>query len=115
MHTLAGVPVHGCTAAPTLLGLLAVAGLTAVFVAHERRAAHPIVPAAVARSMPVTASMLLLLAVTGGVFGALFAATFVLQERLGLGPLATGLRLLPVTVVMVFGAPTAAAALRPSA
>ncbi|WP_169982744.1 MFS transporter [Microbispora sp. H10836] len=112
VHTLAGVPVHGWTAAPTLLGLLTLAGLTAVFVAHERRAAHPIVPAAVARSMPVTASMLLLLAVTSGVFGALFAATFVLQERLGLGPLATGLRLLPVTVVMVLGAPAAAAALR---
>ncbi len=112
VHTLAGVPGHGWTAGPTLLGFLAVAGLSAVFAAHERRAAHPIVPAAVARSLPVTASMLLLLAVTSGVFGALFAVTFVLQQGLGLGPLAAGVRLLPVTVVMVLGAPVAAAAVR---
>lgn len=112
VHTLTGVPAHGWTAAPTALGLLAVAVLAGAFVLHERRAAHPIVPPVVVRSVPVTASMLLLLAVTSGVFGALFAATFVLQDRLGLDPLTTGLRLLPVTVVMVLGSPVAAAVLR---
>ncbi|MBT2399736.1 MFS transporter [Streptomyces sp. ISL-100] len=112
VHTLVGVPEHGWTAAPTLLGLVAAAGIAVVFVAHERRTAHPIVPPAVARSVPVTASMAILLLTTGGMFGALFVTTFFLQDVLGLDPLACGLRVLPLTALMILGAPVAGAALR---
>ncbi|MYS86141.1 MFS transporter [Embleya scabrispora] len=112
VHTLADVPAHGWTAAPTRLGLAATAGIALVLVVHERRATHPIVPPAVARSVPVTASMLILLVTTGGMFGALFVTSFFLQNVLGLGPLATGLRVLPLTAPMVLGAPVASAALR---
>lgn len=112
VHTLADVPERGWTGAPTLLGLAATAGLAAVLVMHESRAEHPIVPSAVARSVPVTASMALLLVTTGGMFGALFVATFFLQDVLGLDPTGTGLRVLPLTALMVLGAPVAGVALR---
>lgn len=112
VHTLADVPVHGWTAAPTWLGFAVAAGATVVFVVHERRAAHPIVPSAVARSIPVTASMVLLLVVSGGMFGALFVSTFFFQGMLGLDALDTALRVLPLTALMVLGAPVATAALR---
>ncbi|MEU9035186.1 MFS transporter, partial [Streptomyces sp. NPDC048352] len=112
VHALAGVPQYGWTAAPTLLGCGAAAGLGALFVRGERRAQLPLVPAAVARSRPVAASMALLLAVSAGMFGALFTATFLLQDVRGLGPLATGVRVLPLTALMVAGAPVAQAALR---
>jgi EmrB/QacA subfamily drug resistance transporter len=112
VHTLAGVPVRGWTATPTLLGLLAAAGLAAVLVVHERRTAHPIVPRAVSRCVPVTASMAVLLVTAAGLFGALFTATFYLQDVLRLDPLATGLRVLPMTVLMVVGAPVAGLAVR---
>ncbi|MFF4223224.1 MFS transporter [Streptomyces abikoensis] len=112
VHTLVGVPEHGWTAPPTLLGLVAVAALATAFAAHERRTPQPIVPRAVARSVPVTASMTLLLLTTAGMFGALFVTTFFLQNVLGYGPLDCGLRVLPLTVLMVLGAPVAAAALR---
>ncbi|MDT0447689.1 MFS transporter [Streptomyces hesseae] len=112
VHTLVGVPEHGWTAPPTLLGLAAVAGLATAFVAHERRAARPIVPRAVARSVPVTASMTLLLVTSAGMFGALFVTTFFLQNVLGFGPFDCGLRVLPLTALMVLGAPVAGAALR---
>ncbi|MFF4788499.1 MFS transporter [Streptomyces sp. NPDC001276] len=112
VHALAGVPARGWTAAPTLLELLAVAGAVALLVRHERRAAHPIVPPAVARSAPVTASMAILLVTSAGLFGALFRATFQLQDTLGLDPLTCGLRVLPLTVFMVLGSPVAGAALR---
>ncbi|MEV5079933.1 MFS transporter, partial [Streptomyces sp. NPDC056159] len=112
VHALAGVPARGWTAAPTLLELLAVAGAMALLVRHERRAAHPIVPPAVARSAPVTASMAILLVTSAGLFGALFRATFQLQDTLGLDPLTCGLRVLPLTVFMVLGSPVAGAALR---
>ncbi|WP_087930226.1 MFS transporter [Streptomyces albireticuli] len=112
VHTLAGVPAYGWTGTPTLLGLVAVAGVAAVLVAHERRTAHPFVPPAVARSVPVTASMALLLLSTAGLFGTLFVTTFFLQDVLRLDPLDCGLRVLPLTAFMVIGAPLAGAALR---
>ncbi|MEU7135005.1 MFS transporter [Streptomyces sp. NPDC046261] len=112
VHALVGVPAHGWTATPTLLGLAVAAALAGALVAHERRIDHPVVPRAVARSVPVTASMAILLLTTGGMFGALFVATFFLQDVLGLDPLTTGLRVLPLTALMVLGAPVAGAALR---
>ncbi|WP_405997105.1 MFS transporter [Streptomyces sp. NBC_00829] len=112
VHALAGVPTRGWTAPPTLLGLTAAVCVAAGLVLHERRAAHPIVPPVVARSVPVAASMVMLLVTSGGLFGALFVTTFVFQDVLGLDALATGLRVLPLTVFMVLGAPVAGIALR---
>lgn len=112
VHTLAGVPAHGWTGASTLLGLAAVTTLAAVLAWHERRITHPIVPHVVARSVPVTASMALLLVITAGLFGALFTATFYLQDVLHLDAFASGLRVLPLTALMVLGAPVAGIALR---
>lgn len=106
------VPTRGWTATPMLLEFLAVIGVATLLTWHERRTTHPIVPPAVARSVPVTASMTLLLVTTAGVFGALFRATFYLQDVLRLDPLASGLRVLPLTVLMVLGSPAAVAALR---
>ncbi|WP_405982351.1 MFS transporter [Streptomyces sp. NBC_00158] len=112
VHALSGVPEYGWTAAPVLLGFAAAAGLGVLFVRGERRAELPLVPAAVARSRPVAAAVALLLAVSAGMFGALFTATFLLQDVRGLSPLDTGIRVLPLTALMVAGAPVAAAALR---
>lgn len=111
VDTLAGIPAHGWADPRTLLGLFATTGLTAVLVRHERRAADPIVPRAVTRSAPVTASMAILLFTGAGMYGALFTATFYLQNVLRLDPLDCGLRVLPLTVFMVLGAPVAGAAL----
>ncbi|NUW33103.1 MFS transporter [Nonomuraea sp. SMC257] len=112
VHTVVGVPAHGWTGAATLLGLAVTAGAGAAFAAHQRRTAHPVVPAAVARSLPVAASMALLLAVTAGMFGALFVGTFLLQDVFGLSALESGLRVLPLTALMVVGAPIATTAVR---
>lgn len=112
VHTLAGVPDHGWTGVRTVLGLVSAVAFAAGLVAYERRSAQPVVPAVVTRSVPVMASMALLLVTSGGMFGALFVATFFLQQGLGLDPLTTGLRVLPLTVLMVLGAPAAAAGAR---
>ncbi len=112
VHALVGVPAYGWTATPTVLGFGGAVGLAALFVRRERRAAQPFVPRAVARSTAVTASMGLLLIVSAGMFGALFTATFQLQDVEGLDPLATGVRVLPLTALMVAGAPVAGLALR---
>lgn len=112
VHALAGVPQHGWAGPRTLAGFGAAASLAALLVRSERRSAQPLVPRPVARSVPVTASVLLLALVSAALFGALFGASFALQDAAGLDPLATGLRVLPMTAAMVIGAPVAGAALR---
>ncbi|MDX3098511.1 MFS transporter [Streptomyces sp. ME19-03-3] len=112
VHALAGIPGRGWTGTGTALELLAAAGALAVLIVYERRARHPNLPRVVARSVPVAASAAILLVTTAGLFGTLFRATFYLQDVLRLDPLATGLRVLPLTALMVLGAPVAGAALR---
>ncbi|MDI3409230.1 MFS transporter [Streptomyces cavernicola] len=112
VHTLAGVPTRGWGGASTVFGLAAALALAALLVTRERRGTHPIVPHAVARSVPVSASMALLLVISASLFGALFAATFRLQDVLGLDAFASGLRVLPLTASMILGAPVAVIALR---
>ncbi|WP_207123664.1 MFS transporter [Actinocatenispora comari] len=112
VYTLVGVPARGWTGAATVLGALGTVVGAAALLAHERRAAAPIVPRTVAASRPVTAAIGLLLVTAGGLFGALFVATFCLQDVLGLDPLDAGLRVLPLTVLMVLGAPLSSLALR---
>ncbi|WP_328898515.1 MFS transporter [Streptomyces sp. NBC_00236] len=112
VHSLTGVPERGWDAPQTFLGLVLVVCLAVALVMRERRSSQPFVPPVVARSVPVVASMAILLVTSGAMFGALFVSTFVLQNALGLDPLTTGLRVLPLTVMMVLGAPAAHAMLR---
>lgn len=112
VHALAGVPEHGWSGPRTLAGFAAAAALAALLVRSERRSAQPLVPRPVARSVPVTASVALLAVISAALFGALFGASFALQDAAGLDPLATGLRVLPMTAAMVVGAPVAGALLR---
>lgn len=112
VHSLAGVPERGWAAPQTYLGLVLGVSLAVALVIRERRSTQPFVPRVVARSVPVVASMAILLVTSGAMFGALFVSTFVLQNSVGLDPLTTGLRVLPLTVLMVLGAPAAHAMLR---
>jgi EmrB/QacA subfamily drug resistance transporter len=111
VRTLVNVPTRGWGSASTTLGLVAVVAVAAVLVGYERRTADGLVPAAVARSRPVMASMTLLLFTSSGMFGALFVATYLLQDARGLDAFASGVRVLPLTVLMVLGAPIVGAAL----
>lgn len=53
-----------------------------------------------------------LLAASASLFGTLFVATYYLHEVLALDPLASGLRVLPLTAMMVIGAPVVGLLLR---
>lgn len=99
--------VHGLvTGSPTAL---AAAGLAALLlVRHERRAPHPLLPPGLLRSGPVTAGLGALLALSAAFSGSLFAATYLFQDTLGLTPMETALRMVPLAVLMVLGAPVSA-------
>jgi MFS family permease len=108
VYTVAGLHEHGPAKTATGLGFTALGA--AAFAAHERRTEQPFIPKPVAHSRPVMASMTLLLIISSGLFGTLFLATFRLQQTLT--PLAAALRVLPMTVMMVIGAPLAGIAVR---
>ncbi|WP_031165053.1 MFS transporter [Streptosporangium roseum] len=111
VRTLVEIPETGWTAA-TALGLAAVAATGGAFVRHERRATSPLVPSSVLRSATVTSALGILVAASASLFGALFVSTYFLQDVLALDPLQSGLRVLPLAVTMVLGAPVCAVLLR---
>ncbi|WP_308271996.1 MFS transporter [Kitasatospora sp. SUK 42] len=103
VHALVTLPTDGWSAG-TALGL-ATAALAALALArHERRTAHPLLPAALLRSPTVGPALGILLAASAAVFGTLFPATYFLQDVLGLDPLRSALRAAPLAVAMILTA-----------
>ncbi|MEU6703400.1 MFS transporter [Streptomyces wuyuanensis] len=107
VHALVELPGTGWTA-PTTLAVLAAAAAGAAFVVHERRAASRFVPPGVLRSVPLTASLAVLVSASAALFGTLFLGTYLLQHVLGLDPFRSALRMVPLAAVMVLGAPVSA-------
>ncbi|NUS28888.1 MAG: MFS transporter [Streptomyces sp.] len=89
------------------LGLAASAVAGAAFLRHERRTASPLLPRAVA-GPPLG----VLVAASAALSGTLFVSTYTLQYTLGLDPLQSALRCLPLAVLMVGAAPLCAVLLR---
>ncbi len=111
VHTLVGVPGTGWTTA-TALGCGGAAVTGAAFLRHERRAASPLVPPRLVASAAVGPALGILVAASAAMFGALFVATYFLQDVLALTPLHSALRALPLALMMVVSAPLAAVLLR---
>jgi EmrB/QacA subfamily drug resistance transporter len=86
-------------------GLVLLAG----FVAWERRAPQPMLPPALFRSRAFSASNVVLLCLSAGLFTGVFFYAQLLQIGLGYGPLAAGLRLMPWTATLIAIAPWAGA------
>ncbi|MFJ6945742.1 MFS transporter [Streptomyces wuyuanensis] len=107
VHALVELPGTGWTA-PTTLAVLAAVAAGAAFVVHERRAASRFVPPGVLRSVPLTASLAVLVSASAALFGTLFLGTYLLQHVLGLDPFRSALRMVPLAAVMVLGAPVSA-------
>ncbi|WP_148571973.1 MFS transporter [Nocardioides caldifontis] len=86
---------------PVALTLLAGLVLGAVFVAHERRTARPLVPPSIFGSRLFGVANLVTLVVYAALGVVFFAVGVTLQVGAGYSPLAAGLSLLPVTAVML--------------
>ncbi|MEU4330609.1 MFS transporter [Nonomuraea dietziae] len=111
VHTLVELPRTGWTVG-TALGLTATVAAGGAFVQHQRVAIHPLIPRQVLASRTLTAALAVLLAASAAMFGALFVGSYFLQEVLALDPLQSGLRVLPLAVMMVVAAPVTAVLLR---
>ena len=92
-----------------LAALVAGALLVAAFLRWERRSNHPMVPPSLFRARGFAAANAVSFCMYGGLFGALFLMSQLLQTGLGYSPLEAGLRLLPWTFAPMVFAPIAGA------
>jgi EmrB/QacA subfamily drug resistance transporter len=101
VYALTDGPGFGWTSPRILLaGAVGVAALVA-FVVWERRSRHPMLPLDIFASRQFTAANLVTLVVYGALGGALFLMPIQLQRVVGFTPLAAGVALVPITVVML--------------
>jgi EmrB/QacA subfamily drug resistance transporter len=98
-------PTYGWGDSKTLLFLGAAVVVGALFVWREAKAEHPLLPLRLFRSVSVSSGTVLVLLLMFAMLGALFFVTFYLENVFGLGPVAAGLRILPMTGMLIVGAP----------
>ncbi len=94
-------PSAGWSSPAPLSALIGGVVLLAAFVAWERRAAEPVLPLTLFRSMQFSAANAVTFAVYAALGGALFLLPIQLQEVSGYSALQAGISLLPVTVIML--------------
>ncbi|WP_314172443.1 MFS transporter [Streptomyces winkii] len=80
-----------------------------VFGFCETRAKEPLVPLSMFRSIPLTAGTVLMVLMAFGFMGGIFFVTFYLQNVHGMSPVDSGIRLLPLTAMMIVASPVAGA------
>ncbi|MFI6639909.1 MFS transporter [Streptomyces sp. NPDC050504] len=83
--------------------------LFVLFALWETRVAEPLIPLGLFRSVPLSAGTVLMVMMAFAFMGGLFFVTFYLQGVQGMGPVDSGLRLLPLTGMMIVSSPLAGA------
>jgi EmrB/QacA subfamily drug resistance transporter len=100
-YGLIEAPRSGWTSPSVVVPLVGGALALLVFVLHEHRSEHPMLPLSVFRSRQFSATNLVTFVVYGALGGALFLLPVQLQQVCGYSPVQAGTALLPVTVVML--------------
>jgi hypothetical protein len=97
----------GWTSAKTVMMLVAGVALLVAFVVREQRAAAPMLPLRLFRSVPFAAANGTAFMMNAAIMAAAFLTAQYFQLGIGYGPMATGLRLLPWTATPMVIAPLA--------
>lgn len=104
-------PTWGWGDSTTLLFLGGAVLAMVAFALWQTRAKEPLIPLGLFRSVPLSAGTLLMVLMAFAFFGAIFFVTFYLQNVHGMTPVQAGVHLLPMTGMMIVGAPAAGAAI----
>ncbi|UGY91635.1 MFS transporter [Streptomyces gobiensis] len=107
VYAVVNAPTAGWTEPQTILSFAGVVLLLAAFVLVERKVTSPLVPLAVFRRGALMRANLSFIALLGSYFSFQFLITLYLQEALGWTPLELALALLPIGLIVAFGAPMA--------
>jgi EmrB/QacA subfamily drug resistance transporter len=100
---------YGWGSARTLVFFGAAAAAMALFILRESRAAEPLLPLRLFRSVSLSAGTVLVILLMFAMFGAMFFMTFYLENVHGLDAIGTGVRLLPLTGMLIVGSPLSSA------
>jgi EmrB/QacA subfamily drug resistance transporter len=95
-------PLYGFGDPLVFLPLLAGVILLAAFLWHEGRTDHPMLPLNLFRSRNFAVGNAATLTIYGGLGAATFFVTIYLQQVAGYSPIAAGLALVPITILMWF-------------
>jgi predicted MFS family arabinose efflux permease len=82
---------------------------SALFIIRESRTRQPLLPLRLFRSASLSAGTALVVLLMFALLGAMFFMTFYLENVHGLDPVGAGVRLLPMTGMLIIGAPLAGA------
>jgi EmrB/QacA subfamily drug resistance transporter len=104
-------PEYGWGDARTIGFFAAALVVGGLFVAWQARAAEPLLPLGLFRNASVSIGTVLMVLVAFSMFGAMFFITFYFQGVHGLGPLDSGLRMLPMSAGMIVASPLAGLAM----
>ncbi|NUU25847.1 MAG: MFS transporter [Streptomycetaceae bacterium] len=102
---------HGWGSGYTLAFLGGFVVLLLAFAGWQTRAAEPLMPLKLFRNRSFSSGVVLMIFMAFGMFGALFFLTFYLIGVGGLSPVEAGVRMLPLTVMMVVGSAVSGAAI----
>ncbi len=95
-------------ASPRTIGFfVGSAAALALFVLCESRAAQPLLPLRLFRSVSLSVAAVLNILLMFSLVGSLFFMTFFMQDVHGLDPVITGVRMLPLTGSLIIGSPLA--------
>ena len=100
-------PTWGWADSLTVGFLVAALATFLVFGLWESKAREPLLPLSMFRSVPLTAGTVLMVLMAFGFMGGIFFVTFYLQNVHGMAPVDSGIRLLPLTAMMIVASPLA--------
>ncbi|MFE6646390.1 MFS transporter [Nocardioides sp. NPDC057772] len=98
--SLIGAPEHGWTSARTIGGIAVGLLLLVALVLTERRVAHPLLQLHLFNSHRRVAAFIAAVGLVGAQFATFYLTVIYLQGVLGMGPLASGLAFLPLTLMI---------------
>ncbi len=96
---------YGWGSARTMAFFAVAVAAVLLFVLRESKAKEPLLPLRLFRSVPLSAGVVLVIALMFALFGAMFFMTFFLENVHGLGAVATGIHLLPLTGMLIVASP----------
>jgi len=100
-------PDYGWGSSTTIAYFAGAVVALASFIAWEVRAKEPLLPLKLFRSVPLSAGTVLVLTLMFSLFGAMFFMTFFMENVHGTDAIGAGVRMLPLTGMMMLGAPLA--------
>lgn len=107
VYALVKAPEWGWLSLETIGFLVLSAALLAGFLVNESKVKHPLVPLSIFRLRNVAAANIVMVPVTAGMMGMFFFISLYIQKTLDYSPVETGLRFLPVPIVIAIMATVA--------